>query len=233
MADREIRAREAVKDIRAGWEDQALMEKYGLSAKGLQNLFDELAYLGFITLAEHREVKPMKRKISAAQFVDDIRAGLPHDAMAEKYSLSAKGLISAYRKLVDAGILGPDEFPSDLEKKVGVASSDLREEARCYLDFELPIIDVGPSETEGRVRDITERGLGVIGIPAKVDEVKTFLVFHEKFALIKPFLFDAECRWVKRESENGDYIAGFKITDTSDKDLQQLRKLVRIIRLCS
>ncbi len=233
MRARDIKPKQAVADIRAGLDDQALMEKYKLSEKGLQNLFDELAYLGFITQAEHREVKPPKRKISAAEFVDDVRGGMPQGSIMEKYMLSSKGLESAYRKLVEVGILKPDEIPQSLDREKDEAVDELREEVRCFLDFELPVIDVGAVDTQGRVRDITVKGLGVIGIPAEVNELKTLMVYHEKFALIKPFLIEATCRWVKRESENGHYIAGFEITNTSEKDLQQLRKLVKIISLCS
>lgn len=237
MRARDIKPKQAVEDIRAGLDDQALMEKYKLSEKGLQNLFDELAYLGFITQDEHREVKPPKRKISAGEFVDDVRGGMSQAAIMEKYVLSSKGLVSAYRKLVDVGILQPDEVPGQdpdpPEREKEESLEELREEVRCFLDFELPVIDVGAADTQGRVRDITVKGLGVIGIPAEVNELKTFMVYHEKFALIKPFLIEATCRWVKRESENGHYIAGFEITNTSEKDLQQLRKLVKIIRLCS
>ncbi|MDQ7782663.1 MAG: PilZ domain-containing protein [Desulfomonilaceae bacterium] len=222
-----------MKDIRAGLDDQALMDKYKLSAKGLQNLFDELAYLGFISQEEHREVKLPKRKISASDFVDDVRGGMSQVAVMEKYGLSSRGLVSAYRKLVDAGILQPAEVPQDLDRDDVEVVEELRDEVRCHLDFELPVIDVGSSEVQGRVRDITVKGLGVIGIPAEIDELKTFMVFHEKFALIKPFLIEARCRWAKKESLNGRYIAGFEITNTSEKDLEQLRKLVKIVRLCS
>ncbi len=233
MQARDIKPKQAVADIRAGLDDLALMEKYKLSAKGLQNLFDELAYLGFISQEEHREVKPPKRKISATEFVDDIRGGKSQVAIMEKYGLSSRGLVSAFRKLVVAGILQPEEVPEDLDHDDVEVVEELRDEPRCYLDFELPVIDVNSSEVEGRVRDITVKGLGVIGIPAEKDELKTFMVYHEKFALIKPFLFEAKCRWAKREGQNGKYIAGFEITNTSEKDLEQLRKLVRIIGLCS
>jgi len=233
MRARDIKPRQAVEDIRAGLDDRALMEKYKLSEKGLRNLFDELAYLGFITREERREIKPPKRKISASDFVDDIRSGMSQVALMEKYGLSSRGLVSAYRKLVDAGILEPEEAPENLERDEVEVVEELRQEARCYLDFELPVIDVGSSDVQGRIRDITVGGLGVIGVPAEVDEVKTFMVYHEKFALIKPFLIEARCRWAKREGQNGHCVAGFEITNMSEKDLEQLRKLVKIISLCS
>ena len=52
MAKRAIKAKEAVADIRSGMDDAALMEKYHLSAEGLQSLFDKLVTGGFIDLSE-------------------------------------------------------------------------------------------------------------------------------------------------------------------------------------
>ena len=42
MERRKISARAAVADIRSGMDDIALMKKYGLSANGVQSLFDKL-----------------------------------------------------------------------------------------------------------------------------------------------------------------------------------------------
>jgi hypothetical protein len=44
-----IHAQQAARDIRLGVSDFALMEKYGLSSKGLQSLFDKLVSAGLIT----------------------------------------------------------------------------------------------------------------------------------------------------------------------------------------
>lgn len=231
MAGREIRAKDIVEDIRAGLSDTALMKKYKVSPKGLQNLFDELAYLGFLGEGEHREIKPAKRRISAHQIVDDIRSGMAPSELMKKHNLSEKGLRSAEKKLVTAGLIREEELPVGLSAGDSDVFDNLREYERSYLDFDLPIFDVGPTEVEGKVRDITESGLGVVGIPAKVGETKVFLILHEKFFLIRPFLFEAKCCWAKESEEDGEFTAGFQITNTSEDDMEQLRKLIRIVRL--
>ena len=48
MPKRKINAHDVLADIRAGAGDFALMEKYNLSAKGLQSLFTKLAETGLI-----------------------------------------------------------------------------------------------------------------------------------------------------------------------------------------
>jgi hypothetical protein len=51
-AKRKIRARDIVNDIRAGLNDGALMEKYRLTAKGIQRIFLKLLERNVITLAD-------------------------------------------------------------------------------------------------------------------------------------------------------------------------------------
>lgn len=231
MAKREIKASDIVKDIRGGLDDAALMHKYMLSTKGLQNLFDELAYLGYLEESEHRVVKQAKRRISAVELSEDIRSGLPVAELLQKYNISLKGLKSARRKLIKAGFLEQNHVLMDPDAQQPVTFQDRRKFERNFLDFDLPIIDANAPEERGRVRDITESGVGVVGIPAQVDEVKTLLIMHNAFSLITPFLFDARCRWVKKSEETGEIVAGFQITNTADHDREQLRMLARIVGL--
>jgi hypothetical protein len=52
MAKRKITGREVLKDIKAGMDDPALMEKYKLSAQGLQSVFMKLVNAGVLSQAE-------------------------------------------------------------------------------------------------------------------------------------------------------------------------------------
>ena len=49
---RRIDAEQVLNDIRSGMSDQSLMNKYALSAKGLQSLFEKLLDAGLITQSE-------------------------------------------------------------------------------------------------------------------------------------------------------------------------------------
>lgn len=51
-----------------------------------------------------------KPKIDASKALRDIRAGMDHFTMMEKYHLSAKGLHSLFRKLLDSGVLKRSEL---------------------------------------------------------------------------------------------------------------------------
>jgi hypothetical protein len=105
----------------------------------------------------------------------------------------------------------------------------VRQLQRYYLDFDLPIVQTDPQEIEGRVRDLSERGVGVRGIPSKIDETKTLLIRHEKFFLLKPFFFRATCRWARSAEAAQDCIAGFEIVEISREADENLTKLVRML----
>jgi hypothetical protein len=65
MGKRTIRARELLVDIKAGLDDASLMEKYGLSAKGLQGVFDKLLEKSVISLEElHSRGDPFDDTVS-------------------------------------------------------------------------------------------------------------------------------------------------------------------------
>ena len=49
MGKRSVKAKEVLADIRAGITDLDMMEKYQLSAKGLQSLFDKMVAARLIT----------------------------------------------------------------------------------------------------------------------------------------------------------------------------------------
>jgi uncharacterized protein (DUF433 family) len=46
-----------------------------------------------------------KRKISARELIADVRAGMDDSALMARYNLSAQGLQSAFKKLVEANVM--------------------------------------------------------------------------------------------------------------------------------
>jgi len=130
MAKPKIDAKEALDAIRSGLDDQALMEKYGISAKGLQSLFTKLLDIGAISSAElekrvseslgnvniSRYVSelsksgPRGRLVNAHQAALDVRSGISDAALMEKFKLSSKGLQSLFDQLVVAGLLTQSEI---------------------------------------------------------------------------------------------------------------------------
>ena len=108
---------------------------------------------------------------------------------------------------------------------------DKRQVPRCYPVVELPIYDVDDPTLEGIVWDISEKGVQVVGIAARVDQRKTFFIQANDFGSFSPFSFEAECRWVATEAENDRAVCGFEILGISDKDMEELRKVIDLLAL--
>lgn len=230
MPDRKISARDVLRDIKQGLDREALMAKYRLSFKTLQKAYAHLMEAGLLELVDGAFQIPAVRRLRAKRIAQDIRSGVSPEQIREKYLLSPAQLQKAVDVLLEHKSISPDQLRHEpVEKPQETLPASLREVERCYLDFELPIVDTGPPEVDGIVRDLTEKGAGIAGIPSQPGDVKTFLVLHDEFVLIEPFMFEARCRWVNRNEPDNDILAGFQITHISEKDLKELRKLIHLV----
>jgi hypothetical protein len=178
-----------------------------------------------------------KAHVSVREIVNDIRSGMPdHDLMA-KHKLSSRGLQRAYEKLVNIGALTREEVLGRVptyddtvffsEGDEPVTFEDMRSLPRHFLVFPIAISDVGSyPESIGRVRDITEKGLGILGIDAVVNETKSFMLLPNDFADVGPISFKAVCRWINK-GRSGEVVGGFQITEISDESSERLRNLIQ------
>lgn len=226
-----MNAKEVMVDILSGQDDSALMEKYRLSAQGLEHLFEILVSERLLEFSDNRYVIPTK-SINAGQIVKDVSSGLTGSQLMKKYRLSHVGLQTVLKKLVDSRLMGIADLGDELHLRLEAnMPGEIREQERLLLDFEVQVCDVGKPAETGVVRDITEKGLGTKGIKARVDEVKTLMILGDMLDQVPPFEFKAKCRWIKTDDSNEDIRAGFQIVEILDKDLQQLRRLVKLITL--
>jgi hypothetical protein len=63
MAKKTIKARELLNDIRAGMDDESLMLKYGLSAKGVFQAINRLIWVGLMAPSELAERKSLAKTV--------------------------------------------------------------------------------------------------------------------------------------------------------------------------
>jgi hypothetical protein len=211
-------------------DEKGLLLQFCLSKPELEMLLAQLVEADFDGAAEAGREVPAIRNIAADAIVRDIRAGMEHNQLMEKYDLSFSALCGVAQLLLE----GQNLSRSDLAGREQLLECVLDPAAtrRCeryYLDFDLPIVELDGRRVEGRVRDLTEKGLGVTGLPAKVGETKTLLISHQKFALLKPFYFEARCRWIRQDDSRDGTFAGFQITKISEENLAQLRKMVKLL----
>jgi hypothetical protein len=231
MSDREDVAKEVLKYIQCGMNDSSCRDKYGPAYEGLQQLFHELADAGYMGQTVPESTTGTKKRINAREIVAEILAGVSRSELMTKFGLTRTELQRALKKLVDSKTLSLAELPADLvvlhDSEI---PGDTRREDRYGIDFELPIWEEKDPEHKGQVLDITERGVGIIGLPAVVGQLKKLMVFSEEFLEIDPFVFEATCRWAKNEEITGDCVSGFQISLIADPDLEELRKVIELLR---
>ena len=186
-------------------------------------------------MAKSREDNPiaLKRRIPANAIVKDIRSGMSNSDLMERYQLSMKGLTSVFTKLVEAKFCTKKELLLRMPPGDDTADLDeMRDVARCYPVVRIPVIDLADLRSGGYVRDLTEKGIQVLGIHAQVGDKKNFLIQADAFAAILPFTLEAECRWIKPDAVSGLTVSGYEITGISDTNLASLKQAVEVFTFC-
>jgi uncharacterized protein YjbI with pentapeptide repeats len=158
MAVREkaIKAIEAVQAIRAGLDDAALMERFNVTAKGLQSLLEQLEAAGIMSRDElenrgtlvqsslvlDREnlAPPKKLVVDAAEALQCIKSGMDDATLMKRFRLSAKGLESLFKKLVAVKAITPEELEERLHRGhsavvIEEETENLRKEAPVIPEF--------------------------------------------------------------------------------------------------
>lgn len=111
MALRGKDAREFVRDIQGGLNDEALQQKYSLYGKKFR--IAKAQVMDFLAKEKAARTQPT-REIDGRQFLADIKSGTADDILMSKYSLSARQLQALFRELITAGVFTPLELSDRL-----------------------------------------------------------------------------------------------------------------------
>jgi hypothetical protein len=174
-----------------------------------------------------------KTIIRAADIVRDIRSGMSDPELMAKYGLSPKGLQSAFTKLLNNRIVAVEELYGG-RRRAGVDTviiDDVRALPRHYLSVSVSIYEPNSPYRKGRLQDITERGLGVIGIEARIGEVKSFAIPCRNFLDVDNIWFEATCIWAEPGRAQEEWHAGFQITRINPENMAHLRELIQLLVL--
>jgi PilZ domain len=169
-----------------------------------------------------------RRRISARQVVEDIRCGTAVMELLQKYKLTSNELRRLLDKLLHSRLLDQRELDSwsTLNHEITVIRG-IRQDARITIEFPLKVQDCGHPYKQGIVRDLSQKGIGVLGIKVRVGETRTLVVRLNGIADCTSVRFEAKCRWViQTEAEGQECIAGFEITGIEDAALNELRKVL-------
>jgi hypothetical protein len=175
-----------------------------------------------------------KQIIEAKNIVRDIRSGMSDAELMKKYKLSSKGLQSAFQKLIDNRIMTVREIYGQRDSESGEDTMiiyDMRQLPRYLLAVVVPVYDEARPDQTGILRDVTEGGLGITGIEARIGEVKSLIISCGEFIDVKDLSMEAECRWINPDESDDRWQAGFQIRKISRENLESLRRLIGTLTL--
>ena len=100
---RRVGVNEAVADIRAGMGDAELMEKYRLTATGLQSLFEKLLDRGWIDRGEYEErMVLIEGTVDLHEVIEELATARPQPAPdGPEITEGAHGATEAYREFIE------------------------------------------------------------------------------------------------------------------------------------
>jgi hypothetical protein len=158
-----------------------------------------------------------RNKMSAKAVLTDIRSGMTEAGLMEKYNLSSLAVQMIYRKLVDEQLLDPEKLYGRTHTDEGLADyGRQRRLARVLPQVSLVVHDLENPENKGRVTDMSETGIGVVGIHAETNEIKTLVIPPNDALPTERFVFKAKCRWTRQQGDDQEHSAGFEIIEVVD-----------------
>jgi hypothetical protein len=194
-----------------------LMEKYQLSPTQLDDVLNKIL----------KKSRDLAKKIAA-----DVRQGMTDSELMEKYQLSREGLGRAFDRLVKFGLIDKEAFDNSLSSaNRQTFFGEKRQVHRRVPQFPVTVVDRANPRNIGQLKDISGRGLGVVGLYALKGEDKSIAILGDDLGVVSPFEVRAECRWVTRASEHTELVSGFQIRQISEKDLAWLREFIETIDL--
>lgn len=170
---------------------------------------------------------PPRVKISAAEFVRDLRTGLTSCELMNKYSLAAReldGVLAQVKKALGAPAMIYGRAPQDADCGT---KDKIRFFRRHKVDLPVAICDANNPAARGEVRDVSEKGIGVQKMDTKVGEIKNLLVLADEYFSINPFVFEAQCRWTSPTTDERHLLAGFEIIKISEESSKSLGKFIK------
>jgi len=174
-----------------------------------------------------------KRVVNAKDIVEDIRAGMSDKDLMTKYRLSSKGLQSAFTKLINNRILTVEEVygqPRSTDEDT-VIIDDMSLIQKHFLTVTARIYEEAKPAVEGRLHEVTERGLTIIGIQARIGEEKSFIIPCKEFLPADRIAFRADCLWANMKQGTGQWVSGYQVTSISRESLGLLRDLIQLLTL--
>ena len=125
-------------------------------------------------------------KISAAEFVQDLRSGITACELMDKYSMVARELDGVLDQLKKTLGDPAEIYGRTAKKQAHEKTNRIRFLRRHRMALSVLIYDAQDPTIRGEVRDVSEKGIGVRKMDTKVDETKNLVVLANEYFSIDP-----------------------------------------------
>lgn len=166
-------------------------------------------------------------KIKARDILEDIRLGLTDEELMDKFEMPKESLQIAFDQLVQAGLVTKHQLRSRAASVSEIDESDVpRKLPRHFLVVRIGIHELDNPSNSGTIRDLSETGIGIVGIRAVMDDVQRLLIPPNDLNLAGEISFEAKCRWT-RVGTGQETLCGYQIVAIEDEGLDKLRFLIQ------
>ena len=196
LGKREINAKEVLCDLRAGFNDAALMEKYKLSPAGLNSLKIKLTTANLLQA---------KRQINIDPIVADLKLGMTEPDLMEKHQLTLLELQEIVRRLEDIGLVSSEEV-----RHLAFLSDPIADAKTLFPLISMSVYESRDSETLGQLLYVRGDTVGLRGLTGTLGATKVIVLQSDGFQQGKPLVFDAKCVATRASEEHGACSAGIQ-----------------------
>jgi hypothetical protein len=162
--------------------------------------------------------------------INDIQGDLTDAEIMEKHQLSAAKLRRRLLQLMsENAVNSADVYWRPILYDYEVSNGDKRAIPRYPLALLLPVNEMGSAEsTSGFLIDINEKGGCVKGISPSLGVKVALRIEPGPLISADEIILEVAFRWMERVGDS-DFLAGFEILSTSQRDAVLLRELIRTI----
>ena len=155
------------------------MEKYKLSAAGLNSLKAKLTNANLLQA---------KRRINIDPIVKDLKLGMTEPDLMEKHQLTLLELQEIVRRLEEIGLVASDEICH-----LDFLSDPIADAKTLFPLISISVYDSRDSETLGELLYVRGNTVGLRGLTATLGATKVIVIQSDGFQQGKPLVFDAKC----------------------------------------
>ncbi|MBI5247983.1 MAG: PAS domain S-box protein [Desulfomonile tiedjei] len=170
-----------------------------------------------------------ERKIKAGEIARDLELGLSDAELMQKYKLSLKGLLSLYKRALEARIIESSEVERRFASKENlVALEDARSSLRVNVRISIQVHEREHPEINGMISNMSVNGLRVEALQSVAGDVKVLVVPDNESFGTNQLVLESKCCWSETDTD-GSCSAGYEIIRVLQGNLKQFVARIKYI----